>query len=102
MATTKIKMNKGKDEKGKESNPHILGPRITEKSAIGADKGIYSFNVALGSNKNEIKKAIKLMYNVTPVKVTITQITSKVVMRKGVIGTKQSGKKASVHLKKGD
>ena len=106
MATTKIKLNKSKDDKDKKdkkvSNPHVLGARITEKSAIGADKGIYTFNVATTTNKNEIKKAIKLMYNVTPTKIAIIQVRRKVIMRRGVIGIKQGGKKAVVHLKKGD
>lgn len=84
------------------SHPLIIGPRITEKSAFGSEKGIYTFNVLPTANKNEIKKAIKLLYNVTPVKVSVTQITSKVVMRRGVIGVKSAGKKAVVYLKKGD
>lgn len=85
-----------------QSHPLIIGARITEKSAIGADKGIYTFNVIPSANKNEIKKAIKLLYNVTPVSVSVTKITSKVVMRRGVLGEKGGGKKAVVYLKKGD
>ncbi len=84
------------------SHPLILGPRITEKSALYADKKVYTFNVPHHANKNEIKKAIKMLYGVTPVKIGITQITQKVVLRRGVLGVKQGGKKAVVHLKKGD
>lgn len=107
MATKKTTTKKAKEEKAVAkaevaSHPLILGPRITEKSAIGSDKGIYTFNVALNANKTEIKKAIKKLYNVTPVKVSITQVTEKKVMRRGVIGSKGSGKKAVVFLKKGD
>jgi len=85
-----------------KSHPLIISPRITEKSAIGADKGVYTFNVAPSANKNEIKKAIKLVYGVTPLRVSVTKITSKVVMRRGVLGEKGGGKKAVVYLKKGD
>jgi len=101
-------MEKNKSKSKKEvkkdvkSSPLILSPRVTEKSAIGSDRGMYTFNVLPTANKTEIKKAIKLIYGVTPVRVSITQITSKVVMRRGVIGQKSSGKKAVVYLKKGD
>jgi large subunit ribosomal protein L23 len=109
MATTKTKTKKSagtveekKADAKKSAHPLVLGPRITEKSAIGAEKGIYTFNVARTANKNEIKKAIKMLYNVTPTKVAITQITDKVKVRRGVLGTKSGGKKAVVYLKKGD
>lgn len=105
MANTKTKKNiedKKEEEKKTKTHPLIKGTRITEKSSISADKGQYTFNVEKNANKNEIKKAIKMLYKVTPIKVTITQITKKNVIRRGVIGSKSSGKKAVVHLKKGD
>jgi large subunit ribosomal protein L23 len=106
MATTKIKKNKGKEvvdnSKKEKTHPLIKGARITEKSAINAEKGVYTFNVAQIANKNEIKKAIKLIYGVTPAKVAVTQIAEKTVTRRGIVSTKQGGKKAVVHLKKGD
>ncbi len=97
-----IKNDKKKSVSKKKSSPLIKGMRITEKSSLAADKGRYTFNVAPRANKNEIKKAIKLLYKVSPIKVTIIKITSKKVVRKGKIGIKSSGKKAVVHLKKGD
>lgn len=101
MATknTQPKKDEKKVEKG---HPMILGPRITEKSALYAEKKVYTFNVSENANKNEIKKAIKMLYKVTPVKIGITKITHKVVLRRGVRGIKQGGKKAVVHLKAGD
>lgn len=106
MATTKkTKTNKvvvKEDAKKTKTHPLVIGPRITEKSSISSDKGAYTFNVAPIANKNEIKKAIKMLYGVTPVKVSMTKITSKVVVRGGIIGKKQGGKKAVVYLKKGD
>jgi len=90
------------DDKKAKTHPLIKGVRITEKSSLAADKGRYTFNVTDNANKNEIKKAIKMMYKVTPVKVTITQITSKTVVRRGIVGVKSGGKKAVVYLKKGD
>jgi len=107
MKTTKTKKNKEVkevkvDSKAAKTHPLIKGPRITEKSAIASEKGIYTFNVAVEANKNEIKKAIKMLYGVSPVKVSITQITAKTVVRRGKEGVKQGGKKAVVHLKKGE
>jgi len=99
--TTKTKKEEKVDDK-KIKNPLIKGVRITEKSSLSADKGRYTFNVACNATKNEIKKIIKTMYKVNPVKVTITQITPKTVVRRGIIGTKSRGKKAVVHLKKGE
>ena len=102
MATKTKKTKEVAVEKSAKAHPLIKGPRITEKSAIGAEKGIYTFNVDNSANKNEIKKAIKMLYNVQPMKVNIVQITEKAVLRRGIEGTKQGGKKAVVYLKKGD
>jgi large subunit ribosomal protein L23 len=107
MEKTKTKKNTKKVEevdktKKEKTHPLIKGPRVTEKSAINAERGIYTFNVASVSTKNEIKKAIKLIYGVSPEKVAITQIAKKTVTRRGIVSTKQGGKKAVVHLKKGD
>lgn len=105
METTKIKKNtkelKAKTKKA-SIHPLIKNARMTEKAALGAEKGIYTFNVSTSANKSEIKKAIKLIYGVTPTKISITQITKKPVVRRGIVGTKKRGKKAVVYLKKGD
>jgi ribosomal protein L23 len=102
MATTKTKKNTKEvvvEEKGKaKTHPLIKGARITEKAAIGAEKGIYTFNVMDNATKNEIK----MIYGVTPVRVSTTKITEKTVIRRGKVGTKKGGKKAVVYLKKGD
>ncbi len=106
MATTKTKKNT-KDEvveevKKVKSHPMLRGPRITEKSAKDAERGVYTFNVTTNANKNEIKKAIKLVYGVMPERVAMTTIAKKTVTRRGITSVKQGGKKAVVHLKKGD
>lgn len=106
MATTKTKKNKEEKEvvsdKKQKTHPLIKSPRVTEKSAILAEKGVYTFNVASKANKNEIKKAIKFVYGVMPINVSVTQIAKKTVTRRGITSVKQGGKKAVVHLKKGD
>jgi len=93
---------KEKDVKEVKTHPLLKSPRVTEKSAINAEKGIYTFNVILNANKNEIKKAIKIVYGVKPVRVTITKIADKKVVRRGEVSIKRGGKKAVVYLKKGD
>ena len=106
MATTKTKKNTKKADEKVESkektHPLLKGARITEKSAIDAERGVYTFNVARIANKNELKKAINFVYGVTPERISITQIAEKNVTRRGITSTKQGGKKAVVHLKKGD
>lgn len=107
MATTKTKKNTDKKEVVEEKNkskthPLIKGPRVTEKSALDAERGVYTFNVAQNANKNEIKKAIKFVYGVTPQKISVTTIAKKTVTRRGIVSVKQGGKKMVVHLKKGD
>lgn len=105
MATTKTKKNKKEevvDNKKEKTHPLVKGPRVTEKSAIYAEKGVYTFNVAQNANKNEIKKAIKFIYGVTPARISVTQIAKKTVTRRGIVSVKQGGKKAVVYLKKGD
>lgn len=102
MATKTKKNTKEVSDKKEKSHPMIKGPRMTEKSAIYAERGVYTFNVTPTANKNEIKKAINFIYGVTPVNVSITQIAKKSVTRRGIVSVKQGGKKAVVHLKKGD
>lgn len=91
-----------KIEEKVERDPVIKGPRITEKAALFSEKGVYTFNVSTTANKSEIKKAIKTLYKVTPVKIAIVQIQKKRVVVRGTAGVKSGGKKALVYLKKGD
>jgi len=105
MKSEKTKKNTKEVEvsdKKKKTHPLIESPRVTEKSAILAEKSVYTFNVPQNANKNEIKKAIKFVYGVTPLRVSMTQIADKTVTRRGITSKKRGGKKAVVHLKKGD
>ncbi len=80
----------------------IRQPRITEKASVQAEAGIYVFEVSKDSNKGTIAMAVKELYNVTPVKVSIVPIPKKKVFVRGKAGVKAGGKKAYVYLKKGD
>ena len=90
-----------KDKKVK-THPLVLGPRITEKGALLSEKGAYTFNVTEEATKNELKKAMKMLYGVDAVKIAITSIKEKLIVRRGKKGVRAGGKKAVVYLKKGD
>ena len=104
--TKKVKAEKTEEKAAVVKNKVILGARITEKAANLAEKNNgYTFNVAVNATKNEIKKAIKAMYKVTPLSVRTVNTPKKSVMprgRRGKIGATGGGRKAYVYLKKGD
>ncbi|MDQ5883405.1 MAG: large subunit ribosomal protein [Patescibacteria group bacterium] len=93
---------KAEGEVAFDSGSIIRNPRITEKAAYASDKNVYTFDIAPRASKIEIVKAIKSIYNVTPIKVNVTAIPTKRVVRKNTLGQKGGGKKAYVFLKKGD
>lgn len=80
----------------------VKSPRITEKAALLTDQGVYVFNVAEDSTKNEIAKEIEAIYNVKPVRVNIARAAGKKTFVRGKRGTKAGVKKAYVYLKEGD
>lgn len=80
----------------------LLRPRITEKAALGADKGVYIFEVTKDADKKSIKASVKVAYGVTPVRVSVAVIPSRQVFIRGKRGVKSGGKKAYVYLKRGD
>jgi large subunit ribosomal protein L23 len=82
----------------------IVSPRITEKGAYLSESGAYLFNVAVTATKTDIKAAIKKIYNVTPRKITVAPVPSKVVQTRSTNrkGATRGGKKAYVFLKKGE
>lgn len=86
----------------KHTTEVIRKPRVSEKSVLGAEKGIYIFEVQKSANKASIKAAIKEMYKVTPVAVNIVNRKAKNVVVRGRAGKKAAIKKAYVFLKKGD
>jgi len=84
---------------------HILShARITEKASDVATSGIYVFDVAAGATKRDISLAVKELYSVTPRKIAVVNVKSKLRrnMRTGRAGVKKGGRKAYVYLKSGD
>lgn len=80
----------------------ILGPRITEKAANAADANVYVFNISVDTTKSEVKKEIKRIYKVDPVKVNVVKNKGKKTFIRGKKGSKSDFKKAYVYLKEGD
>lgn len=91
---------------GKDVTWAIRAPRITEKAALQAEKGVYVFNIAKAATKGDVARAVFEAYNVIPVRVNIAQEPSKAKTRRkrsGVTtGFTSGSKKAYVTLKKGD
>lgn len=79
-------------------------PRITEKAVRGMNHNTYVFDIDPRANKLQVAAAIKLVYNVTPVKIAVvnTDGKSKQNRRTRKMGTTAANKKAYVYLKKGD
>ncbi len=80
----------------------LLRMRVTEKAALLTEKNGYTFLVADGATKPQIKAAVKELYKVTPVQVNVLAGINKNVVRRGRKGVKSAHKKAVVYLKKGD
>jgi large subunit ribosomal protein L23 len=86
------------------SSAHILlRPRVTEKASESAmNKNVYVFDVAKSTTKEDVRKAIVEFYKVSPLKIAMVKVPSKQVFVRGKYGTRGSGKKTYVYLKKGD
>ncbi len=80
----------------------IIGPRITEKAAYSAEQNGYVFDVATRANKIQISRAIKALYNVNPIKVTVSVKKPVAVFVRGTRGMSKLEKKATVFLPKGE
>lgn len=91
---------------GKGAYSHVLlQPRITEKATELAERNIYTFDIDRRATKPEVRKAIKEIYNVTPVKIRIVPVPPKMISvrgRRGKFGVKSGSKKAMVYLRKGE
>lgn len=81
----------------------ILGPVISEKSTIAADKHRQVvFKVLQNATKPEIKKAVEQLFNVTVLGVQVSNVKGKTKMFRQKPGQRKSWKKAYVTLKEGD
>ena len=85
----------------KTSYDIIRRPIITEKSALLAEKAVYTFEVAKDANKVEIKKAIEEIFNVNVVAIRTVNVHRKAKRMQRYEGFKSAYKKAVVRLEPG-
>jgi len=81
----------------------IVRPRVTEKTHFLVEgSNVYTFNVKLGATKGMVEDAIKDLYKISPVKVSIMPIPKKRRFVRGRRGVAGGGRKAYVYLRKGE
>ncbi len=97
-----VKTVKAKSTDTKDAYKVLLRPLITEKATDLATMNKYCFEVSKRTNKIEIKKAIKSLYNVDPIDVNIIVNRGNSVRYGKITGKKKKWKKAIITLKQGD
>ena len=80
----------------------IIAPVITEKSAIQAEKNVYTFKVTESANKIEIKNAIEAAFGVKVANVNTLNTKSKSKRVGRYTGKTKTYKKAFVTLQDGE
>lgn len=80
----------------------LLEPHISEKSSVVADQNNQVvFKVAVDANKDEIKKAVELMFEVAVDSVQVMNMKGKTKRSANGMGRRKNWKKAYVSLKEG-
>ncbi len=102
VVASKVVSTKLQSELDSSAASVIIRPRITEKSGILSQGGVYSFEISKNSNKTMVKKAFVTLYKVQPTKVAIVNIPAKKVFVRGRRGVVAGIKKAVITVKKGD
>ena len=83
-------------------NDIIVKPVISEKTTYMKDENKYVFRVSMNANKHTVKKAVKELFKVNPIKVNILRIRGKRKKVRYHYGYTAGWKKAIVTLQKGD
>ena len=97
----KEKKLKPKKEDTKDAYRVLIRPLITEKASSLSVYNQYAFEVAKNTNKIEVRKAIKAVYGVTPIKVNMINIEGKNVRYGRTEGRTKDWKKAIITLPPG-
>jgi large subunit ribosomal protein L23 len=80
----------------------VLSPIISEKSnRIGEQSNQYVFQVAVSSNKKDVKEAIEKLFEVKVEDVQILNVKGKTKAFKGKQGKRPNWKKAYVRVQEG-
>jgi len=100
-SATKVKKAKPKKEDTGQAYRVLIKPLITEKGSYLSGYSQYIFAVAPQTNKIEVRKAIKKVYGVDPVKVNIMNVSGKQIRYGRTEGRTKSWKKAIITLPPG-
>ncbi|MBI4215572.1 MAG: 50S ribosomal protein L23 [Parcubacteria group bacterium] len=87
---------------GREAYKVLLNPLVTEKTALQNALGKYTFSVPLKTNKILIRKAVKELFGVSPIRVNLVHLKGKLVRFGRTQGKRSDIKKAVITLKKGE
>lgn len=80
----------------------LLGPHVSEKSTIAADKAQQVvFKVMPDASKSEIKQAVELLFEVKVDAVQVTNVKGKTKRTQMGVGRRKDWKKAYVRLAEG-
>ncbi|NQU83160.1 MAG: 50S ribosomal protein L23 [Parcubacteria group bacterium] len=101
------KIEKAKPTKRKKENTGdafriLIRPIISEKVTKLGEINQYVFEIAPRANKSEVKKAIKNVYGVMPIKIRVIKTLGKKVRFGKNLGRLKDRKKAIITLKKGE
>ena len=88
-------------EKSKNPRDIIIAPVVSEKSYRCMDRGQYTFLVAPGSNKTEIKMAIESIFKVKVDSVNTANRKGKTRRTRTGLGKSKDTKRAIVTLREG-
>jgi large subunit ribosomal protein L23 len=80
----------------------IRKPIITEKATMTSEHGAVVFEVAMDSNKPQIKEAIEALFGVKVKAVNTTITKGKIKRFRGQLGKRKNVKKAYVTLEPGN
>ena len=80
----------------------IRKPIITEKSTMASEHGAVVFEVAIDSNKPQIKEAVETLFGVKVKAVNTTITKGKSKRFRGQLGRRKDVKKAYVTLEEGN
>ena len=88
-------------EKSRNPRDVIIAPVVSEKSYTCIDRGQYTFIVAPGSNKTEIKQAVEAIFDVKVASVNTQNRQGKTRRSRTGLGKSKDTKRAIVTLREG-
>ena len=88
-------------ENSKNPRDVIVAPVVSEKSYACMDRGQYTFLVARGSNKTEIKQAVEAIFDVRVASVNTQNRQGKTRRTRTGMGKSKDTKRAIVTLREG-